>query len=39
MSAAGARSAQLEVAARADANRPRLEEVRGFVNAHLVESA
>ena len=32
-------AALLEVTARADTNRPRLEEVRGFVNAHSVESA
>lgn len=32
-------TALLEVAARADTDRPRLEEVRGFVNAHSVENA
>ena len=31
-------TALLEVAARADTHRPRLEEVRGFVSAHSVES-
>ncbi len=32
-------TALLEVAARADTNRPRLEEVRGFVAAHSMEAA